>query len=241
MHHGEDTIGYGNYAPVTGRVVYAGYLGGLGYAVGIREALRPWVIWWVGHMWSISVYLGEEVSEGRTFLGPIGSTGDSTGVHAHTERREDGPSSYNGGASSDPREFYGGAAGGGATPFPTPSTPARKKNRSMLHFYIDDPSAQRGVRYFVVMPNGAMFDYTSGGSDFPNAVAANIGNAIKTDRALLNHIQGQLRESQPPMSVQATLPDDLKVSLPEDLSIDSSDPVVQDLLRKLLAHLGGTA
>lgn len=125
MHNGEDTIGAGNYAPCTGEVVYTGYFGGLGNLVGVREDANLSVIWWVGHHKDIWVTVGEQVREGVTKLGEIGTTGNSTGIHAHTERRVGGAASGNYGTPTDPRLYYTAAAGAPPTPFPTPSPKVR--------------------------------------------------------------------------------------------------------------------
>ena len=77
----------------------------------------------------------------------------------------------------------------------TPPTP-RKKTK-MLHFYVKDPKSPQGVKYVILMPDGRRCDYTSGDSTFPNAVAANIGNAILTDESLIAAFQTQLRASGP--------------------------------------------
>lgn len=114
MHYGEDTIGEGNYAPVSGEVIFAGYYGGLGNLVTIRE---DWTtIWLVGHHASLAVNVGDQVVEGVTFLGPQGATGAATGVHAHTERRLSRMDSPQAGTATNPRDHYTAAAGINATP-----------------------------------------------------------------------------------------------------------------------------
>lgn len=120
MHYGEDTLGEGNYAPVTGVVVFAAYdtTGtGLGYAVGIRETARPTVIWWVGHHASLDVAVGARTVESVTYLGPKGESGAAKGVHCHTERRVGGAARPGSGRATNPRDYYTAKAGGGATPF----------------------------------------------------------------------------------------------------------------------------
>lgn len=130
MHYGEDTAGEGNYAPVTGEVVFAGWdkTGtGLGWAVGIRETRNPSVIWWTGHfgttsLWNpLKVKVGSKVSEGYTYLGPKGSTGAAKGAHAHQERRVAGVARPGSGTPTNPRSYYTTpAGGGGVTPIPDP-------------------------------------------------------------------------------------------------------------------------
>lgn len=120
MHYGEDTLGVGNYAPVNGTVVFAGFdhTGtGLGYAVGIRETASPTVIWWVAHHASLNVGVGSRTVEGVTFLGEKGESGAAKGVHCHTERRVGGAARPGSGTATNPRAYYTSTAGGGAIPF----------------------------------------------------------------------------------------------------------------------------
>jgi hypothetical protein len=131
MHYGEDTLGAGNYAPVNGRVVFAGwdYSGtGLGWTVGIRETAAPAVIWWIGHHGAsvkvnpLTVAVGNTVWEGVTYLGPKGSTGAAKGPHAHTERRVGGAVIPGSGTATNPRDYYsaGGGLSGGGVVVPEP-------------------------------------------------------------------------------------------------------------------------
>jgi murein DD-endopeptidase MepM/ murein hydrolase activator NlpD len=115
-HNGEDTVGEGNFAPVSGTVIFAGSYYGLGNLVTIRE--NATTIWLVGHHKSLAVSRGDQVVEGVTFLGPIGMTGAATGVHAHTERRLSRMDSPQAGTATNPRDHYTSAAGGGGTPLP---------------------------------------------------------------------------------------------------------------------------
>lgn len=130
MHFGEDGIGKGNFAPVTGTVVFAGWDStghGFGWCVGVREAKAPDVIWWVAHFGTstrvnpLLVEVGDAVEEAETFLGESGTTGAAKGKHAHTERRERGRAVPGSGIASDPRPRYTTTAGGGAKPFPATS------------------------------------------------------------------------------------------------------------------------
>lgn len=133
MHYGEDTLGEGNYAPVNGTVVYARYDNtgtGLGYAVGVRETAHPDVIWWVAHHASISVSVGEIVSEGRTKLGVKGASGAAQGVHCHTERRVGGLARPGSGTATNPRDYYTSTAGGDLSPLP----PERKKSMTTVYW-----------------------------------------------------------------------------------------------------------
>lgn len=118
MHFGEDTIGDGNFAPVSGTVVFAGYdtTGyGLGLAVGIRETARPDRIWWSGHHARLDVKVGYKVIERRTRIGLIGRTGAASGIHCHQECRVGGTSRPVSGTAINPRPLYvaGGGGGGG--------------------------------------------------------------------------------------------------------------------------------
>lgn len=130
MHYGEDGIGSGNYAPVTGAVVFAGYDNtghGFGWAVGIREAASPKTIWWIAHHGTspsinpLRVAVGDSVLEGNTYLGPSGTTGAAKGQHAHTERRVSGGTRPGQGTATDPRAYYTNTSGGGENPAPIPN------------------------------------------------------------------------------------------------------------------------
>lgn len=116
FHFGEDTVGVGNYAPCTGTVVFARAYGALGNVVVIRADGPLVVHWLVAHHASISVRVGGRVTEGVTFLGPLGSTGNVTGPHAHTERRVGGNATPQSGVATNPRLFYTSSAGGGVSP-----------------------------------------------------------------------------------------------------------------------------
>lgn len=111
FHYGEDTVGVGDFAPVTGTVVFAGYFGAFGNIVGIREDAHPDVIWWTAHHASIAVSVGQRTVEGVTFTGPLGRTGNVTGPHAHEERRVGGRPTPGTGSATNPRQFYTAAAG----------------------------------------------------------------------------------------------------------------------------------
>jgi len=119
MHFGEDTIGDGNYAPVNGVVVYAGWhtSSGFGNVVGIRED-GTGCVWWVAHHASIAVAVGQRVVANVTRLGEKGMTGAANGPHAHTERRAGGGNTPLTGTATNPRDYYSSAAGGGGAGFP---------------------------------------------------------------------------------------------------------------------------
>jgi hypothetical protein len=117
MHWGEDTDGTGNFAPVSGTVVFAGLdtTGhGFGLAVGIRETANPSRIWWTAHHDSLAVKVGYRVIERRTPIGPMGDTGAATGDHAHQEVRVGGTATPGSGTAVNPRPLYTTGGGSGA-------------------------------------------------------------------------------------------------------------------------------
>lgn len=85
FHQGID-IANAAYTPIVaaaaGTVVFAGWNAyGYGYAVSINHGNG--LVTWYGHMAKQpSVWVGERVSQGQ-YLGPMGSTGASTGDHCH--------------------------------------------------------------------------------------------------------------------------------------------------------------
>lgn len=132
LHNGEDRVGAGNFAPVSGHIIFAGWDSsgaGFGNAVAIKQDGAK-VVWWIAHFSSIDVSVGQWVVEGQK-IGTIGMTGAATGIHTHTERRENGNASPRSGIATDPGMFYGSTSGGGTTPI----TPTRKK-KSMSTLYI---------------------------------------------------------------------------------------------------------
>jgi len=116
----------------------------------------------------------------------------------------------------------------------TPSHP-RKKSK-MLHFVVNDSASARGIKYVILMPDGRRADYTSGATDFPNAVAANIGNAIPADEALIKSLQTQLRASGPatatatatidPAAIKAAMPTAAQIAALVPAPVDNSDSLV---------------
>lgn len=182
MHYGEDTIGTGNYAPVTGTVVFAGFDNtgtGLGWAVGIREDDDPNVIWWVAHHGStpkinpLVVSVGETVRERASYLGPSGTSGAAKGRHAHTERREGGAARPGSGSAADPREAYDASGSGGS------GRPVRRKGSDMaLMFYKTGTSP---VLYAIAGGSPGTpanwLETTSSQQEFANALATQVGGA----------------------------------------------------------------
>ncbi len=93
LHTGTDFTGSDGtyYAAEDGVVTFAGYDGAYGYTVHVdhgRVGGRH-VETWYAHQPGLSVQVGEQVSRGQA-IGRIGSTGYSTGPHAHVELRIDG-------------------------------------------------------------------------------------------------------------------------------------------------------
>jgi len=90
IHEGID-IGVGFGVPIraaaSGRVVYAGWMGGYGNLVAIDHGGGVSTAY--GHQQSIAVGNGQVVSQGQT-IGYVGSTGHSTGPHLHFEVRING-------------------------------------------------------------------------------------------------------------------------------------------------------
>ncbi|HAS40487.1 MAG TPA: hypothetical protein DCS93_08410 [Microscillaceae bacterium] len=72
------------YSPLSGTVIYAGWsTAGYGYQVLVRSNQNGSFAFRIAHLETISVTDGQTVAAG-TLLGYIGSTGNSTGAHAHT-------------------------------------------------------------------------------------------------------------------------------------------------------------
>lgn len=93
VHTGTDFAGSDGtyYAAEDGVVTFAGYDGAYGYTVRLdhgRVAGRH-IETWYAHQPGLSVQVGERVQRGQA-IGRIGSSGYSTGPHAHVEMRIDG-------------------------------------------------------------------------------------------------------------------------------------------------------
>lgn len=98
------------FSPIDGVVVREGYDRGWGWYVRIRAKRGNQDVWTFAHFaYRVRVRVGQSVTDGRgpngiwrrrrqTLLGYIGSTGNSTAPHMHTERHE-GPS-----MARDPRK-----------------------------------------------------------------------------------------------------------------------------------------
>lgn len=191
FHYGTDSVDHPNGwngSPEAGVVTFAGYNGGLGNEVRVQGARR---LWKLGHHARIDVEVGQQVNEG-TVTGPTGTTGNSTGVHCHTE-------CWSGDSSEDAFAFIasnlGGTAGGGSSPFPS----LQGSNKMILF--------SEGKNYHILHAGG-VYTFTSSTSEFPNKVAERIGNAIPTDAAFIAAMKAQYAAQNP----GAKLPADLRVS-----------------------------
>ena len=72
------------YAPVSGKVVRAGFDGAYGKVVMVQMPSGNYVMF--AHLSSINVRVGQTISAG-TMFGRVGNTGNSTGPHLHIEVR----------------------------------------------------------------------------------------------------------------------------------------------------------
>jgi murein DD-endopeptidase MepM/ murein hydrolase activator NlpD len=76
------------YAADGGTVVVSGWSGGYGFAVAIDHG-NGYVTWYAHMANQPPVSVGQRVSQGE-YIGPVGSTGYSTGPHLHFEIRKNG-------------------------------------------------------------------------------------------------------------------------------------------------------
>ena len=101
-YHGGLDIGAGEGATIvaaaSGTVILASYNGGYGNCVMINHGNGLVTLY--GHMKSISVSNGQQVSKGQT-IGKVGSTGVATGPHCHFEIRVNG-------TQTDPAPYFSG-------------------------------------------------------------------------------------------------------------------------------------
>lgn len=86
------------YASDGGSVTLAGWNGGYGNCIMIDHGNGYVTLY--GHLSSISVSVGQTVSQGNT-IGAVGSTGNSTGPHLHFEVLQNG-------TRIDPEQFFSG-------------------------------------------------------------------------------------------------------------------------------------
>lgn len=150
FHTGADSVGHPggwNYASVSGVVIFAGYNGGAGNEVRVREDGTGNVVR-IKHHARIDVRVGQRVGP-RTITGPTGTTGQSTGVHCHFEVWPGG------GFYTDPYPYVaahlGSTAGGGVTPIENPATrsAAPQKGSAMsqvIYTEFDAPLADADPR-----------------------------------------------------------------------------------------------
>lgn len=115
FHYGLDLIGWDVIkSPYTGVVTFAGYNGGAGNEVRIKEdGTGDYVR--LMHNRALWVKTGQRVTQGQD-VAVMGTTGSSTGVHCHEEIHPGG------GAAVDPMAYYRArnsspAGGGGSYPF----------------------------------------------------------------------------------------------------------------------------
>ena len=101
-YHGGLDIGAGMGTSIVaagaGDVIYSGANGGYGNCVMIDHGNGYVTLY--GHLSSISVSVGQTVSQGAT-IGAVGSTGNSTGPHLHFEVLKNG-------TRIDPEQFFSG-------------------------------------------------------------------------------------------------------------------------------------
>lgn len=130
FHTGVDSVGHpdgNNHAPEAGVVIFAQYNGGAGNEVRIRAASG--CVYRLKHHRSFSVRVGQTVAQGQV-TGPTGTTGQSTGVHCHTE-------AWPNGSTVEPYAYIAarltGAAGGSGTPLPNTPPAAERKSMTLLY------------------------------------------------------------------------------------------------------------
>jgi hypothetical protein len=246
MHYGEDTLGVGNYAPVSGTVVFAGYdrTGtGLGWCVGIQQdgtgtATVPQVIWWIAHHGEsatvnpLLVSVNQHVTEGKTYLGPKGESGAAKGVHCHTERRYGGLAVPGTGQATNPRDYYTSTAGGGTEPFPQPEpTPESEED--------DDMPKNTGVWYLNQAGKAVMLVFNPG-----SGFATEWSSSTASPPADLNNQLAAAFDTGSFVQVSAAVADRFKASCAEvrakagDTTISGTfDPEVAAALKSIAESL----
>lgn len=156
FHYGLDLIGWSIIqSPYTGVVTFAGYNGGAGNEVRIREdGTGDYVR--LMHNSSLWVKTGQRVTQGQD-VAVMGTTGSSTGIHCHEEIHPGG------GAAVDPLGYYSdrnaAAAGGGGKPFPPKIIIPKEDNMRVIagpnggQAFADEYGFDPTSDYFFV-PNG---------------------------------------------------------------------------------------
>ena len=175
-HMGRDYAaarGQAVYAPISGKVIYAGGDGASGRLPGtniwangealvVRIQREDGFIAHVAHMDFMSVSVGQYVVGGQTVIGGAGDTGWSTGVHVHVEYRWD--LMWNGGNWVDPRNLTLSIPGQDAAPAPSP-TKKRKKKMDYATVCVDSGSKAGAEILFNAMVfclgNGEVHEFQS--------------------------------------------------------------------------------
>lgn len=164
FHYGLDMIGWSTIvAPVSGVVTFAGYNGGAGNEVRIRED-GTGDVFRLLHNRELWVRTGQRVSQGQG-VAVMGTTGSSTGVHCHEETRPGG------GVAIDPLVYYsnrnaGAAGGGGGEPFP----PEDEENNEMTKIIGNGEGSQKFADEFGVDDIGNYFFLPEGVNGNPSWV-----------------------------------------------------------------------
>lgn len=208
-HNGIDMIGFDAIiSPVTGVVTFAGYNGGAGNEVRIKEDGTGDTIRLL-HNRALNVRSGQRVNQGNT-VAWMGSTGQSTGPHCHEETRPGG------GHAINPRDWYANrnasVAGGGGSPL-QPS--AYTQEDSMIRIQATNRGiALIGPGYFrplgsdeevvnsgplITPPGGTPWHYTGNDRQFDLWVSMAFGgqssqnNAVRGDAQNAANIASEVR------------------------------------------------
>lgn len=120
---------------------------------------------------------------------------------------------------------------------PSTTLPKPRKKAKMLHFLVKDDTAPRGAKYVILMHDGRRCNYTSNSSEFPNGIAANIGNAVLTDEALITALQKQLWASGPATATATIDPAAIKAAMPTAAQIAALVPAAQDNSNSIAAQV----
>lgn len=185
------------HAPSDGEVVFAEYYGELGNLIGV--AFTDGMFSGLAHNSAFIRGVGDKVRLGEP-LALSGATGRVSGAHCHTSLGSTFEAIFGSGYGStlvNPYEYIQAHLSG--------ATSTRRRERDMMLFHTDDPKSPNGVLYHIITADGREAAFASSGSDFPNAVAGQLGNSIKTDRALLDSLRAQLRATGPLASDPAPL------------------------------------
>jgi murein DD-endopeptidase MepM/ murein hydrolase activator NlpD len=110
------------YSPISGTVIFSGLIqpstSGYGNQVVVRSSSNNQFAFRVAHLDTRSVSVGDNIVAGVTRLGYIGTTGQSTGCHAHVVLYRNILSSYNGSTGlSKLQSGYGTGSDQYAAPF----------------------------------------------------------------------------------------------------------------------------